>query len=51
MMKIKEKVIEEIELLPEDILKPVPDFVEYPRIQRRKGEKPKSKHDFFECKK
>ncbi len=35
MAKIKEKVIEEIELLPEDSLEPVLDFVEYLKIQIR----------------
>jgi len=48
MMKIKEKVIEEIELLPEDILEPVLDFVEYLKIQRRKAEELESKYGSFE---
>jgi hypothetical protein len=48
MAKIKEKVIEEIELLPEDILEPVLDFVEYLKIQRRKAEELKSKYGSLE---
>ena len=48
MAKIKEKVIEEIELLPEDILEPVLDFVEYLKFQRRKAEELKSKYGSFE---
>lgn len=48
MAKIKEKVIEEIELLPEDILEPVLDFVEYLKFQRRKAEELKPKYGSFE---
>ena len=48
MAKIKEKVIEEIELLPEDILESVFNFVEYLKIQRRKAEELKSKYGSFE---
>jgi len=36
MPKIQEKVVEEIKLLPEDVLEPVLDFIEYLKIQRRK---------------
>jgi hypothetical protein len=36
MAKIKEKVIEEIKLLPEDFLEPVLDFVEYLKLQKNK---------------
>ena len=48
MARIKEKVIEEIGLLPEDILEPVLDFVEYLEIQRGKAEEFKTKHGSFE---
>jgi len=48
MAKTKEKIIEEIELLPEDIVEPVLDFVEYLKIQRRKTEEFKSKYGSFE---
>jgi len=48
MAKIKEKVIEEIELLPEDILEPVLNFVEYLKIQRKKAEELKSRYGSFE---
>jgi len=44
MAKIKEKVIEEIELLPDDILEPVLDFVEYLKTQRRKVEELNAKY-------
>ena len=48
MAKIKEKVIEEIELLPEDSLEPVLDFVEYLKIQTRKVGELKFKYGSLE---
>ena len=48
MTKIKEKVIEEIELLPEDSLEPVLDFVEYLKIQTRKVGELKFKYGSLE---
>jgi hypothetical protein len=38
MAKLKERVIEEIELLPEDVLEPVLGFVEYLKAQRSKAQ-------------
>ena len=48
MEKIKEKIIEEIELLPEDIVGPVLDFVQYLKIQTRKAEELKLKYGSLE---
>ncbi|MFO7772825.1 MAG: hypothetical protein R6V59_02615 [Dehalococcoidia bacterium] len=48
MTKMKDKVIEEIELLPEDILEPVLDFVEYLKTQRRKAEELNARYGSLE---
>jgi len=38
MAKLKDRVIEEIELLPEDVLEPVLGLVEYLKAQRSKAQ-------------
>jgi len=38
MAKLKERVIEEIESLPDDVLEPVLGFVEYLKAQRSKAQ-------------
>jgi len=38
MARLKEKVIEEIELLPDDVLEPVLGFVEYLKAQRSRAQ-------------
>jgi len=48
MARIKERVIEEIELLSEDILEPVLDFVEYLKAQKRMAEESKAKYGSIE---
>ena len=47
MPGIQEKVIEEIKLLPEDIMESVFNFVKYLRAQKRKIERFESKYGTF----
>jgi argininosuccinate lyase len=48
MTRIKEKVIEEIKLLPQDVLESVADFVEYLKIHRRRTEELELKYGSLE---
>jgi len=48
MAKLKARVIEEIELLPEDVLEPVLGFVEYLKAQRSKAQDLNSKYGSIE---
>ena len=48
MTRIKEKVIEEIKLLPEDVLESVADFVEYVKIHRTRAEELELKYGSFD---
>ena len=48
MAKLKDRVIEEIELLPEDVLEPVLGFVEYLKAQRSKAQGLNAKYGSLE---
>ncbi len=48
MARLKEKVIEEIELLPDDVLEPVLGFVEYLKAQRSRAQGLNAKYGSIE---
>ena len=48
MAKLKERVIEEIELLPDDVLEPILGFVEYLKAQRSRAQGLNAKYGSIE---
>ena len=48
MAKLKERVMEEIELLPDDVLEPILGFVEYLKAQRSRAQGLNAKYGSIE---